>query len=211
MALKSLTLTVLIFFFVCTVSALQVSPGSPCAAICLDQGSKNVTDPIASNTFSTDVVCQDNDYTNLEEGRKFKACNKCLQESSASTSAENDQSWFICKVQSVLCGGVNMLMIHALDNLRFAVSSCLFDWSNTTEDVCSTQNTCGPLQNAVQADSLDPSKNTWSYCSTNDNSFLGASLAPCVSCLRTTKTQQYLANCMYSLNSKLQRDVPNLS
>lgn len=77
--------------------ALQVSPNSPCAAICLDDGTKDASDPKTSNTYGSDIVCSDTSYTKTVTGEKFEACISCLQTSSFSESDENDQAWFICE------------------------------------------------------------------------------------------------------------------
>lgn len=77
-------------------SALQVTPGSPCSAVCIDDPKADIKDPSNSNTFITDIVCQDGDYTGTEAGRNFKACQTCLQTSDASAAGESDQGWFIC-------------------------------------------------------------------------------------------------------------------
>ena len=102
MLVKSIISRVSFLLLACTAVAPQVSPESPCAAICLDVGSKDVSDPISSNTFSTDIVCRDSDYVELEEGRKFKTCQRCLEKSSASKSGESDQSWFICRLEILI-------------------------------------------------------------------------------------------------------------
>jgi hypothetical protein len=77
---------------------LQVTPNSPCALTCIDDPTEDVSDPNTSNTYASDIVCNDADYVNTATGRKFEACMNCLRNSTATGSGENDQSWFLCKL-----------------------------------------------------------------------------------------------------------------
>ena len=79
------------------VLALQVSPNSPCASVCLDDATADPSDPNTSNTYPTDIVCSNVDYDSTPVGRKFEACTDCLRNSTSSSSGENDQSWFLCE------------------------------------------------------------------------------------------------------------------
>jgi len=77
--------------------ALQVTPNSPCASVCLDEPTNNASDPNSSNTEGRDIVCQDSAYSSTAVGRKFDSCVSCLQNSTSSSSGENDQGWFLCR------------------------------------------------------------------------------------------------------------------
>lgn len=77
--------------------ALQVSPNSTCAAVCLDHPDGDPLDPAASTTNYTDIACRDADYLTSSTGIKFKNCVECLQDSRNVNSGENDISWFLCK------------------------------------------------------------------------------------------------------------------
>jgi len=79
--------------------ALQVTPNSPCASFCLDNPELDPSDPNSSNTNSADIVCQNADYNTTSAGTKFMACVNCLQTSTYSSGEEDDQSWFICKLE----------------------------------------------------------------------------------------------------------------
>ena len=89
--------------FVPVVFALQVTPNSPCSALCIDNSSLDVSDPNSSNTNTSDIVCPDSDYDTTDAGRKFKSCLSCLQNSTFAQGPENDQAWFICKRTTVAC------------------------------------------------------------------------------------------------------------
>lgn len=78
-------------------TALQVSPNSACSSLCMDSLTSDASDPNASNTYGSDVVCKDSDYAISSIGYKFETCLNCLQGSSASSSKENDQQWYFCK------------------------------------------------------------------------------------------------------------------
>jgi hypothetical protein len=91
--------TAYIFALLQGTVALQVTPGSACAAVCLDTGRTDISDPAASNTFTTDVICKDSDFSETDVGRKYRDCLRCLQHSAASNHGETDQGWFICKAR----------------------------------------------------------------------------------------------------------------
>lgn len=71
--------------------ALQVTPGSACASVCLDsaQGDTQL-DP-------SDIVCDDSDYFSSKAGVKFKKCEECLQTSKTVNGSESDSSRFLCE------------------------------------------------------------------------------------------------------------------
>lgn len=86
-----------------------------------------------------------------------------------------------------------------LDNLRYTLSSCLFGFANATDAVstpCSTSESCAHLQEALENDNLDPAAgHPYSYCSADNNAFLGSYHDKCSSCLGSSSDEKYLANC----------------
>ncbi|KAH8598094.1 hypothetical protein B0O99DRAFT_738941 [Bisporella sp. PMI_857] len=174
------------------VYAIQVSPNSPCSSVCLDDPSKDPSDPNSSSTTGSDIVCRDAGYTNTAVGRKYQACVSCLQNSTSTDSRENDQAWF-------------------LYNLRYTLSSCLFGFSNVTDAVstpCSTSESCEHLQKSLENDSLDPNHHdTYSYCSANDNAFLGSYKVKCTTCLASGE-ERYLRNFMTALEAGCVQKAP---
>lgn len=80
-----------------SVLALEVTPGSDCAAYCLDDSEGDSFDADESNTNTTDIVCEDIDFTTKSRGIKFKNCQECLQKSSHVNGTETDMHWFLCK------------------------------------------------------------------------------------------------------------------
>jgi hypothetical protein len=89
-----------VFFALTSLSsALQVTPNSPCSTQCIDNINDNPTDPNSSNTYGTDITCNNADYTTTAVGQKFKSCVSCLQNSAYSSSTENDQAWFLYNVR----------------------------------------------------------------------------------------------------------------
>lgn len=159
--------------------SLQVTPNSPCATLCMDDPSQNISDPNTSNTYPSDIVCADADYENTPVGRKFESCVNCLRNSTATGAGENDQSWF-------------------LYNIRYGLASCVFGFTNVSDaqsTPCSTDTSCGPLQQALENGNLVPNnESTYSYCSADNNALLGSSLGSCISCLQDDSTETYLAN-----------------
>jgi hypothetical protein len=79
------------------VSALQVTPGSPCSSFCIDEANLDETDSDSSNTTPGDITCSDEDYGTEERGQKFQRCLTCLQDSDFAEGHESDQQWFLCK------------------------------------------------------------------------------------------------------------------
>lgn len=79
------------------VLALQVTPGSPCAAHCLDSPEDNDFRAADSTTNVTHVHCRDADYVTSDAGIKFRECLDCLQTSTAVAEGESDIQWYICE------------------------------------------------------------------------------------------------------------------
>lgn len=88
------------FLFWTPVSALQVTPNSPCSQFCLDR-----SDPNSYETRGDEIVCDDDDFKRKAAGQKFQRCLACLQDSAFKQGDESDQDWFLCKS----CQGLNCL------------------------------------------------------------------------------------------------------
>lgn len=82
------------------ILALQVSPNSPCAPVCLDDPNDDASDSNALNTTGADITCIDKDYNTTAKGQRFVSCLNCLQTSTASDSGQNDQDWYLCMYKS---------------------------------------------------------------------------------------------------------------
>jgi hypothetical protein len=91
----SYLLTVILFQHFAT--ALQVTPGSSCAALCLEDPESDALDSTTSNTNPDEITCNDGDYESTPTGIKYKNCLDCLQKSNATREAEEDSSWFLCE------------------------------------------------------------------------------------------------------------------
>lgn len=183
--------------FVLLVFALQVTPDSPCAAVCLDDRTQEVSDPKLSNTFGNDIVCRDSKYPNTIVGEKFKSCIGCLQGSTFAKSGETDQAWFLCKSYNNKSEGT-ILMYTSPDNMRYAFDTCLYGFVEASDPIstpCSTDSSCGHLQKALEIGDLDPTASTYGYCSADNNAFLGSFLPKCLECLQNGGDTQYLTNC----------------
>lgn len=98
MVFPSLPLSLILFLLLSSTTAIQVTPGSRCASVCLDSRNGDATRAAASTTNSSDIVCNDVDYFSSSTGQKFKDCITCLQTSNALSGEENDVSWFLCKL-----------------------------------------------------------------------------------------------------------------
>ncbi len=93
--------TAVFLVVVSVVSALQVTPGSKCASVCLDKSNGDSLDPNASNTKPSDIVCNDVDYWSTSVGVKYRTCLDCLQNSTTADTTESDISWYICQEPSL--------------------------------------------------------------------------------------------------------------
>lgn len=77
-----------------TVStALQATPNSPCASLCLDSSASSG----GLNISEDDILCSNREYAS-EKGQKFEGCMNCLQNSTYSQGSQSDQTWFMCKL-----------------------------------------------------------------------------------------------------------------
>ncbi|KAI0377932.1 hypothetical protein F5Y04DRAFT_167962 [Hypomontagnella monticulosa] len=163
--------------------ALQVTPGSSCSAVCLDDSNG---DPAGSSTNSSDIVCNDQEYSTTVSGIRFKNCVECLQESHAMTDKENDVSWY-------------------LYNIRYSVDVCLYGFPNATKTIsspCDIDYACRPLKKALEIGNLNPNNGTQlDYCSADGGVFNGSHLQDCVQCFRSSPNQFYLSNFLTALKA----------
>lgn len=85
-----------------------------------------------------------------------------------------------------------------LDNMRYALDWCLFDFphgdNETASDQCTTA--CGRISNALEINLLDAAaSSTYDYC--QDPEFL-PNAESCASCYENVPNQLYLSNCKHS-------------
>lgn len=182
-------------------SALQVSPNSPCASVCVDSIDDDVSDPSSSTTTGSDITCQNDNYLVTPKGMKFKECMECLQGSTYSQGSESDQMWFLCKLPSyspddAFCRHLAANKYPFKDNLRYTFDHCVFAFGNASGiDIgpCATSAACGPLEGGLTSDGLDASKATpYGYC---DSSLTGEYSEVCLDCVAADGSKSYLANC----------------
>ncbi|PNY23870.1 Uncharacterized protein TCAP_06187 [Tolypocladium capitatum] len=168
------------------VLALKVTPGSHCAASCLDSPAGNPFKASDSTTRPTDVSCRDLDYWTADTGTKFRKCLECLQTSRKVDGQESDLRWYIY-------------------NLRYTITTCLFSEpaappNGTAHSPCDVGQACGPLRAPLTNDGVKPvPQNAWAYCNADDGAFTGSNLSSCISCLRATEGEAYLSNFMTAL------------
>lgn len=181
---SSLLATLLAAYVATPAWALQVTPNSACASLCMDNAAADPSDPGASNTYGSDIVCNDYDYGSAV-GLKYQSCMNCLQNSSAETNTESDQAWF-------------------LYNLRFALNTCLFGASNATDQYstpCALSSVCDPLQAPLEDSMTSPSlTGEFSYCTAANGTFTSNFLSSCQQCLREDGKSTYLSNFLVALD-----------
>jgi hypothetical protein len=167
------------------VAGLRVTPGSPCAAFCLDDDADAST---KITTKNDEITCYDDEFSSTPEGQKFQRCLTCLQDSTFSAAGESDVSWY-------------------LYNLRFSFSHCLFGPSSETgigSNPCVTSEACGALQEALKDGLSDPTAETeFEFCGGNAGTLAGDSYDRCYSCV--AHDFHYLSNFLVALDAGCQQ------
>ncbi|KAI1113752.1 hypothetical protein F5Y14DRAFT_417140 [Nemania sp. NC0429] len=170
-------------------SALQVTPGSTCAAFCLDNPESDPLSPDSSNTTPRDITCTDDSYDNSATGIKFKNCLDCLQKSNATSDTESDVSWF-------------------LYNIRYSLDVCLFGFPEAVKGVsspCTTNWACQPLTAALEAGDLDAGRNQLEYCTADGNFTTAHHIDDCIKCFASSPNQAHMSNFMTALKAGCQQ------
>ena len=183
-------------------SALQVTANSPCSAVCRDSLDLDASDPNSSNTRNSDITCLDSAYSSAA-GNKFKNCMTCLQTSTFSQGSESDTMWFLCKLLPLTDMSTCLtrtVLTSETDNMRYAVSYCVFGFPNATgigSSPCTTNKACGNLDVSMEHGIKDPSQTTaYSYCSAGTGAAMDyANFESCIPCIAAEGKTQYLANC----------------
>ncbi|KAK5631144.1 hypothetical protein RRF57_006859 [Xylaria bambusicola] len=174
--------------FLSDVTALQVTPGSSCAALCLDNPESDPLNPGSSNTTPKDISCTDDSYDNSVTGIKFKNCLDCLQKSNATTDTESDVSWF-------------------LYNIRYSVDVCLFGFPNTTKQSegisspCTINWGCQPLKKALEAGDLGSTRDQLEYCTADGDFASSHNVNDCIKCFASSPNQGYMSNFITALKA----------
>jgi len=180
---SSLVSTVLLFLtaLIWSSAGLESLPNSPCAIQCGNA---------LGGTTGADIVCNNGDFSGTAAGQTFQSCVTCQLGSTYvdPVTKQTDLQW-------------------ALYNLRYAMSWCLFGFPNNTnvgDTPCITSTACGPLENAIEFDSLSSDASAYAYCSL----FTVASIPKCNDCLSVQTSQYYLLNFMTALNGACQQMPP---
>uniref|UniRef100_A0A8H7TSI6 LPXTG-domain-containing protein n=1 Tax=Bionectria ochroleuca TaxID=29856 RepID=A0A8H7TSI6_BIOOC len=165
--------------------ALEFTPGSSCASLCLDNGETDAFDAAASSTNSSDITCLDASFGTDAKGKKYKSCLECLAKSDKVEGSESDIHWY-------------------LYNVRYATSTCLFGLpspaSTQMNSPCILDNACKNLKGPLTEDNLNASRtDTYGYCDAASGAFKEKAVWPCVKCLQATSDQKYLSNFMIAL------------
>ncbi|KAM5342551.1 hypothetical protein ACJ41O_013517 [Fusarium nematophilum] len=177
-----------ILLLLTTIHALQFTPDSECAALCTDGSNSTSTKSNPSQTNATDIVCEDDDFKSSGTGIRFKNCINCLQKSEDTWEDESDVYWF-------------------LYNVRYAFDVCLYSYpdeveSGTINSPCNIEGACGALEDALEESLLDVNNdNQFDYCEADNSVLDSSSYRECISCLRSTSSQKYLANFLVALKA----------
>jgi hypothetical protein len=177
----------LLAFFPILVAALQVTPNSPCSAVCLDAPDLDESDPESSNTFPEDITCRDGDFATKPAGQKFQRCLTCLQDSSHAVGHESDQKWFFY-------------------NLRFAFDYCVLGFPNATDiesSPCVTSEACGRIEDALKDGILEPAHaQPYGYCDVDDGAMMSAPVVEnCLACVRASSSSYYISNFLTAIQA----------
>ncbi|KAK1983465.1 hypothetical protein LZ30DRAFT_780567 [Colletotrichum cereale] len=179
-----------VFSLIATVSSLEVTSGSDCAALCLDGHNGTTIDTATSGTKSSDIVCANDQYHSTGTGIKFKNCISCLQKSQATKGPESDAAWFMY-------------------NVRYAVDVCLFNFPDAISNInspCIINSACLPLKNALTSGlTAAEAGAAYDYCTADNDKFSSSSWWSCVRCLQSSDDQSYLSNFLIALKAGCQR------
>ncbi|KAF5553984.1 exo-alpha-sialidase neuraminidase [Fusarium mexicanum] len=168
--------------------ALEATPNSECAALCSDGSNSTLNDASAARTNSSDIVCEDGEYTETGNGIRYKNCLNCLQKSEDIWKGESDVFWF-------------------LYNVRYAFDVCLYSYpdaakTGTINSPCNIESSCGSLEDALKTSLLQrTSDNQFEYCKAEDSIIESSSYKECISCLQSTSNQKFLANFLVALKA----------
>ncbi|KAF5021651.1 hypothetical protein F66182_6309 [Fusarium sp. NRRL 66182] len=178
----------LLLLLASATQALHFTSDSECAVLCSDGSNSTSAESQVSATNPSDVVCEDGEYAKSGNGIRFKNCLNCLQKSQATWEEEGDVYWF-------------------LYNVRYAFDVCLYSYpdeavSGTISSPCNIESSCGSLETALTTSLLNPSTdNQLDYCRANDSIIETSSYKECLSCLKSTSDQKYLANFLVALKA----------
>ncbi len=174
------------------VLALQVVPGSNCSTSCLSR----IT---GYTTNGSDITCHDSDYNRTVFGSAFQECVTCEMQSETFNrqTGQTDLGWALCKVTqfSVHCPEASTDLLGIIDNMRYALDWCLFDYPESKNETASNtcKISCAPIANALETNILTPNASTtYDYC--HDQDFL-PNVGACASCYKIIPNQLYISNC----------------
>ncbi|OJD25161.1 hypothetical protein ACJ73_03478 [Blastomyces percursus] len=173
MLLSSLILT---FLFARKGVGLRVTEGSPCESTCR-RTSTNTTDA---------VVCLDHQY-NSPPGTYFEEREMGTMYVQIGRSSHYDAA----------------IADASADNLRYALSTCAFDFPVENPDSMSSpcRVTCDQLGEAIKFHLLSPTpENMLDFCGMGV--FDDGVITQCAACYNLTETEKYLGNCMVPSPSK---------
>ncbi|KAH8173989.1 LPXTG-domain-containing protein [Sarocladium implicatum] len=165
--------------------ALQVTPGSPCTDLCIDdsQGSHK-GDSKLSDITGDDIVCNDFEFSSDKAGKAFQRCMTCLQGSDFAKGAESDLDWF-------------------LYNLRYSFDYCVFGDPQSKEidsNPCATSEGCGSLTDALRKGMVNSTdREQYGYCEVDEQAIKGEDFDQCLSCVSAESTHSYLSNFLIAL------------
>ncbi|KAF6819779.1 exo-alpha-sialidase neuraminidase [Colletotrichum sojae] len=179
-----------IFSLAALALSLGVTLGSDCEILCLSGPNGTTIDAGPSGTNSSDIVCENEQYSTSATGIKFKLCAECLQKSDATKGPENDAAWL-------------------LYNLRYTLDVCLFDYPDAISSInspCIINSACRPLKNALTAGLTNPNAgNQYDYCTADSDRFASSNWWSCVRCLQSSDSQSYLSNFLIALKAGCQQ------
>ncbi|KAM3507621.1 hypothetical protein MY11210_007071 [Beauveria gryllotalpidicola] len=164
-------------------TALQVTPDSPCAPLCLDSSSPSNSS--IAKIRDDEILCSNRDYAG-EQGQKFQRCMNCLQNSTYSQGSQNDQAWFMY-------------------NLQYAYAHCVFGYPNGNgigPYPCMTSEACGPLNITVKRNlANNTGTDAFGYCNYRGGSSFGGTFSKCLDCMKADKEHGYVANFFVALQA----------
>lgn len=118
----------LITSFTSSTTALIASTSSPCAPQCGN---------VLGGTSGSDIACTNSDYASTSAGIVFQSCVSCQLDSNYvdPVTKQSDLHWALCQYRAMHPSVLKkqlLIRCPSTDNLRYAVSWCLFGYPNNT-------------------------------------------------------------------------------
>ena len=183
--------------------ALEVTPNSLCADLCMDEPNNDPASTHSSTTVISDVVCLDWQLSGINSTSIGRNSINALRARSIVLQVTKILAKMMSTGPCVKSPGkmlnVSMLRASSSVNMKFTIDRCLYSYpdSSTTNASAACGESCnGPTQMAL-TDGLLQTNATSQYQYCDDlNAAFSKNVGACATCLESVPSSQALINCM---------------